>query len=149
MGPTLFSIFINDLYKVIKHDKSSLFADDLKISDEVSTPECRKFLKQDVGAVYDWSVSNKLPISIAKCVILHYGRNNIKQAYTINPQIITESSNCLDLGVRRCDNMKYEHHARNTAHKAAKLYGMIMKLFCTRDPSFMTRLYTSYIRPVL
>ena len=23
-----------------------------------------------------------------------------------------------------------------------------MKLFCTRDPSFMTRLYTSYIRPV-
>ena len=53
MSPTLFSIIINGLCKVIKHAKSLLFADDLKISDDVSTPECREFLKQDVGAVYD------------------------------------------------------------------------------------------------
>ena len=71
MGPTLFSIFINDLCKVIKHAKSSLFADNLKILNEVSTPVCRKFLNQDVGAVYDWSVANKLPISTAKCIVLH------------------------------------------------------------------------------
>ena len=45
--------------------------------------------------------------------------------------------------------MKYEHHARDTAHKAARFSGMVMKLFCTRDTSFMARLYTSYIRPVL
>ena len=149
IGPTLFSIFINDLCKVIKHAKSSLFADDLKISEDVSTPECREFLKQDVSAVYDWSVANKLPISIAKCVILHYRRNNVKQAFTINQQIITESDNCLDLGVRHCDNMKYEHHARDTTHMAARFPGMVMKLFCTRDPSFMTKLYTPYICPVL
>ena len=145
MGPALFSIFINDLCRVIKHAKSSLFADKLKISDDVNTPECREFLKQDVGAVYDWSVANKLPISIVKCVVLHYGRNNVKQAYTINQQIITKSDNCLDLSVRRCNNMKYKHHARDTVYKAARLSGMVMKLFCNRDPLFMTRLYTSYI----
>ena len=78
MGPMLFSIFINDLCKVIKYAKSSLFADNFKISDDVSTSECREFIKQDVGAVYDWSVANKLPISIAKCVVLHYGKNNVK-----------------------------------------------------------------------
>ena len=149
IDPTLSSIFINDLCNVIKHAKSSQFADDLKISDDVGTPECREFLKQDVGAVYDWSVANKLPISIVKCVALHYGRNNVNQAYTINHQIITESDNCLNLSVRRCNIMKYEHNARDTAHKAARLSGMVMKLFCARDPSFMTRLYTSYIRPVL
>ena len=67
----------------------------------------------------------------------------------MNQQIITELDNCFDLGVRRCNNMKYENHARDTAHKAARLSGMVMKLFCTRDPSFMMRLYTSYILPVL
>ena len=133
----------------MKHAKSSLFADDLKVSDDVNTPKCREFLKQDVGAVYDWSIANKLPISTVKCIILHYGRNNVKQVYTINQQIITESDNCLNLGVRRFDNMKYEHHARDTAHKAARLSGMVMNLFCVHDPSFLTRLYTSYIRPVL
>ena len=45
--------------------------------------------------------------------------------------------------------MKYEHHTRDTVHKATRSSGMVMKLFCTRDSSFMTRLYTSYICPVL
>ena len=44
---------------------------------------------------------------------------------------------------------KHEVCARDIAYKAARLSGMVMKLFCTHDPSFMTRLYSSYIRPVL
>ena len=40
IGPSFFTLFINDLCKTIKNSKSSLFADDLKIVADVSMPQC-------------------------------------------------------------------------------------------------------------
>ena len=37
---------------------------------------------------------------------------------------------------------------QETQRKGRQIVWYVMKLFCTRDPSFMTRLYASYIRPV-
>ena len=51
IGPCVFTVFINDLCKVIRHARPSLFADNFKMVGDVSTPEDRSLMKSDVQAV--------------------------------------------------------------------------------------------------
>ena len=64
-------------------------------------------------------------------------------------EVIAETDSCIGLGMHRSNDFSYEQHARETAAKVAKLFGMVMKLFCTREPAFMARLYISKLRPIL
>ena len=84
IGPCVFMVFINDLCKVIRRAKPSLFADDFKMVGDVSTPEDRSLMKSDVQAVGVWSADNKLPISLEKSTAIHYGAINICENYIIN-----------------------------------------------------------------
>ena len=99
-GPELFTIFINDLCKVIKYAKPSFFADDLKIVGDVSTPDNCESMQADVNAIAAWSVANKLPISLDKSATLHYGKNNLKWQYVIHQQTMKTESDIMDLGVQ-------------------------------------------------
>jgi hypothetical protein len=149
IGPCVFTIFINDLCQVIKHAKPSLFADDFKMVGDVSTLTDREFMQSDVRELAAWSAANKLPINIAKSSVLHYGNGNVHEVYTINGETIACVESCKDLGVLRCDSFCYDTHARNVAQKAAKLAGMVLKIFSTREPKFLRQLFVSYVRPTL
>ena len=70
IGPSVFTICINDPCKVVKYTKPSLFADDFKIKDDVSTQRNCDFKHADISAIADWSAANKLPINFAKSVAL-------------------------------------------------------------------------------
>ena len=67
IGPSVFTIFINDLCKVVKYAKPSLFADDFKITCDVNTQRNCDFMQADVIAITDWSAANEPPIKFEKC----------------------------------------------------------------------------------
>lgn len=81
--------------------------------------------------------------------MLHYGRNNVKQEYSLGAAVITSTSCNMDLGVLRSDSFSYDEHVRSVALKASRMAGMTLKLFNTRDAEFLRRLYVAYIRPML
>jgi hypothetical protein len=148
-GPSAFTIFINDLCKVIRHAKGALFADDFKFVGDVSMEDGRQLMHADLDAVVEWSDRNKLPISIDKTVVLHYGIGNLMIQYMIHSVLVKSVTSCKDLGVLRTSNFSYEEHVCNVALKATRLAGMTLKLFCTRDALFLKRVFTTYIRPCL
>ena len=53
IGPLVFAIFINDLCKVFKYAKPSLFADDFEITGDVGTQRNCDIKQADVSAIAD------------------------------------------------------------------------------------------------
>ena len=67
LGPLLYLIFCNDIYKCIKYCKTILFADDTTIY--ATHKNLRQLLfqmKSDFASVIDWFRANKLSINLAK-----------------------------------------------------------------------------------
>ena len=46
-----FTLFINDMCKILRHVRSSLFADDFKKIGDISTTECQALMQADVQAM--------------------------------------------------------------------------------------------------
>ena len=149
IGPTGFNIFINDLAKVIKHCKLFMFADDLKAAGDSTTPQSASLVQEDLDAIGVWSVENKLPVNLPKCFVMHYGKNNARQGYTLQSHQLANVNECTDLGILRSDTFTYSHQVKAVALKASRMVGMVMKIFSTRDATFLTKVFCAYIRPLL
>ena len=149
IGLCVFTVFINDLCKVIQHARPSLFADDFKMVGDVSTPEDCSLMKSDLQAVGLWSADNKLPISLEKLTVMHNGATNICANYVISGQLLVSEDSCMDLGVLQSKTFCYNKHAQKVALKATKLTGMMMKIFSSRKPAFLRKFFVSYNRPTL
>ena len=80
---------------------------------------------------------------------LHFGKGNARTHYVMNGKVIANGNGCMDIGVYRSDTASYEPHARSVALKASRLAGMVVKIFSTREPDFLTRLFVAYVRPTL
>ena len=52
-------------------------------------------------------------------------------------------------GVSRCKDTTYGAHPARVAAKAAKVSGMILKAFSTRDPAVLWPAFRAYVLPVL
>ena len=78
-----------------------------------------------------------LPINFDKCVSVHYGRTNPSHQYIIQQHKIRAVHCPSDLGVCRSDTCDYAEHVRNTVLKAAKKFGMVLKVFKTRVADFI------------
>ena len=106
-------------------------------------------MQLNLHAISKWSEENLLPISIAKCVALHYGQRTLNCQYKICGQQITAIEQCMDLGVMRDRPFSCDVHIRNVALKATRLVGMVLKAFSSRNVEFMVKISAAYIRPVL
>ena len=69
--------------------------------------------------------------------------------YVMNGRVIASGNGCMDLGVYRSETASYEPHARSVVLKASRLAGMVLKIFSTREPDFLKRLFEAYVRPTL
>lgn len=80
LGPLLFSLFINDIFSICKHAKIHGYADDIQlyISNRIGLIEdlCSK-LNDDVEAIRNWSIANKLSLNPEKSCILPVKQGNL------------------------------------------------------------------------
>ena len=131
------------------HAKPSLFADEFKITGDISTQRNCDFMQADVSTIADWSAAIKLPINFEKSVALHYGKANLRRQCFINKRVIKSEKYVVDLAVCHSDTFSYEEHIRRIAYKAAKTAGMVLKVFSTRETEFLKIVYSVYVRPTL
>ena len=80
---------------------------------------------------------------------VHFRKRNVRTQYAMNGKVIASGNGCMDFGVYRSDTASYEPHARSVALKASRLAGMVLKIFSTRVPNFLKRLFVAYVRPTL
>jgi hypothetical protein len=87
--------------------------------------------------------------NVKKCKIMHLGHNNICQEYTMDGQVLEETSEERDIGVTMARNLKPSTQCANAARTAQTVLSQVTRAFHYRDRNIFVRLYVQYVRPHL
>ena len=128
LGPSLFSVMINDICKVLVHSKYLLYADDFQIyihghADQL--PRLIAMLTRDVRAVNDWAKANGLVLNAQKTKCMLIGSRHYTRLHPINslPDIVVDGvriswvKSAKNLGVIIDDNLSWNEHINSTVNK--------------------------------
>jgi len=97
-GPTLCSIFMNDLNNTEEHIFSKS-ADDTKLGGLADTPEDCEAIQRDLDRLERRAEKNLMKLNKEKRKVLHRGRNKPRHQYTLGVNLLEGSSAGEDLGV--------------------------------------------------
>ena len=145
LGPTLFTIFINDLPECV-NSLCKVFADDTKV---YNLADNKDQLQADLNRIQDWSDTWQLPFNAGKCKCLHFGKNNPNHTYYLKDTPIGNCTEEKDLGVTFDNTLKFNEHICNITNKANQVLGLIKRNFKYLDPVNLIKLYKALVRPHL
>ena len=150
LGPCLFVIFINDIDLAVDTLGFIIkFADDSKAGRVVNTPQDRQAFQEMLDKLETWSQDWQLLFNRGKCKVMHFGKKNTRQEYTMGGHILEESKQEKDLGVIIEDSLKPSAQCAKAAAKANMVLGQLTRGCTWRDPENLTKLYEVYVWPHL
>ena len=149
LGSLLFVDIIDDLPEQALHCNVILFADDFKAIGDAADSNEQGLVQQDLNSIGSWSEAHYLPLSIDKCMSIHFGLQYKKRSNSINGTTIKDTEQCADLGVNRTSNFHYKVHVNDLCLRAARLSGIVARLLSTRSREFLMKVFLMYICPSL
>lgn len=81
LAPLEFFIMVNDLPKVVSHTLCLLFADDLKLFQQIKEQLGYKKFQKDIDSIYKLILTNKLTFNVNKCLVMTYSKFKIPVLY--------------------------------------------------------------------
>lgn len=152
LGPTLFSIMINDLPKVVKVAKCLMFADDLKLYTPVADIGDTITLQRDIDAVVEWGIRNRLHFNTMKCKSITFTRSRmpIVMTYALLNNPLERVSEIRDLGLHLDCELNFRSHIVTICKSAHKALGFVMRMSKQfSDVRVAISLYNAYVRSKL
>lgn len=146
-GP-LFTVFVDDLDELILAFLRK-FADDTKLARSIRNLLDAERFQADINRLADWAKEWAMVFNLAKCKVMHLGRNNPKFEYTMNGVKLNETHEEKDLGVWIDSSFKPGTQCEVAAKNANQVLGLIMKSFHYRTKSTLVPLYKTLVRPKL
>ena len=141
LEPILWSIFMDSLLSEIDIP-SVAFAYDFKLLASLAR-HSHSAVQENIDRIYAWSQRMRMPLSISKCLVIHYGVNNPHFQYDCGTSILPASDTFADLGVRR--SASFHDHIAMVAQKGRRLVGMCFRQLQSRQPDFLLKVYKTYI----
>ena len=129
LGPLLFLIFSNDLYRTLECSSSILFADDTTIYDHNKDLDFLKWnMEQELTKVVDWFNANKLTLNVDKTQCLLFRPNQTKQQEKIGMTITMKLDNkdlilstyVKFLGIWLDHQLNWNHQFQTIIHRLQK-----------------------------
>jgi len=150
LGPLLFTVFINDICECFTCAFFLLFADDLKMSLVIRTPEDYDKLQYDLSNLQEWCLRNGMELNPTKCkaMTFSHSRTQINFQYRISHFPLEKISLVKDLGVTLESSLQFSQHLSNAVGKAFQMLGFIRRT--TQDFNGIAALKTLYcalVRP--
>jgi hypothetical protein len=140
---------LNDLPEVIKSAKALLYADDLKLIHASNCTADVTCLQSDIDAVLHWSEQWLLPLNVSKLQHLHIGWRHACPAYYCGAVLIKSIDEATDLGVMFTNSLSFSSHINRICKRANSVCSLLFRSFECRDPSLLSSLYATYVRPIL
>jgi hypothetical protein len=132
LGPILFVAFINDLLEAVS-SVCFMYADDTKVYNSVKDASNKAQLQDDFDSLVNWADTWQLRFNADKCKVLHLGKINEQQDYSMrrhdcNERAMIEKS-CVekDLGVYVDKELKFSKLVETQANTSNKLLGPIRR----------------------
>ncbi len=152
LWPTLFTVYIDDLeVKVMAENLDVIivkFADDTKGA-KVIREEDRQKLQQALDILCEWADKWGMSFNVAKCKIMHVGRNNPGYAYFMNGTQVATTDEERDIGVVISKSLKPASQCNIAAGRATTVLNQIKRNFHYRDRHTFVKLYKQYVTPHL
>ena len=152
LGPLLFLIFINDIYKCTKFFKFILFADDSTLSVILPSDSPKliaKTLNSELKNVNKWLTCNKISINDdkTKYMIFSYKRKIKLPVIKIGKYKIKEIDHTKFLGIFIDNKLTFRYHANYLRSKISKSIGVLYKLNKFLPPFILAKLYSTLVFP--
>jgi hypothetical protein len=126
MGPPLFTIYIDDIEDFVKLIELLIkFADDNKGLKIIKSLADRDKLQQTLDSLCEWARIWAMEFNVAKCKIMHVGRNNPMFKYSMNGTELKEIEEETDVGVlihRSLKPTRQCEKAANTANAVLRFF---------------------------
>ena len=148
LGPMLFIIYINDMPTSVL-SSIYLFADDAKVYRNISSNDDPPTLQHDLQQLEKWSERWQLRFNSNKCKVMHLGRQNPRQNYTMGGTTLATTTSEKDLGVYVDTELTFEKHIETVVNQANRMLGLIRRSYTYLDSQSLLKLYTSLVRPTL
>lgn len=126
-GPLLFILYINSL-KNILNINYKLYADDIKIYNDINNRNDKKTLQQNTNAITRWAETLKLSLNLNKTYHIRFGSNNIAATYYLGMIPIKKMETVRDLGLHIDDKLTLKNHINNTYLKMTRMLGTARRL---------------------
>lgn len=149
LGPILFLVYINDLTDVLRSCSVSIFADDSKIYFKADNEEDVYRMQSDIDRVLLWCDRWQLSIAVTKCNILHIGRANRKNVFSMGETVIPSVGAVRDLGITVTENLSFTLHISNISKAAFARSNLLLRSFISREQTLLLKAFITYVRPLL
>ena len=126
-----------------------LFADDSKLFREIADFMTSKTLQDNLNAFVTWGNDWQISLNTEKCCVLHIGPNNENYSYYCNDVELVSKPAEKDLGFMLSVNLKCSDHIKYIVGKAYLKSNLIFKAFQCKDILFLTKMFTTFVRPIL
>ena len=143
----MFSLFINDLPNIFK-SPCLMYADDLKLWRTIETSSDHDCLQQDLNALTDWSVANKLPINFSKCKTLRI-HSRCGPKYHLGNEQLSLTSHEKDLGTVVSNDLSLTRNCKRMVTLAKTRLALLRRTLGNLNKSLFTLVYKSLVRPCL
>jgi len=116
----LFSLFINDIVKVLKYSECLLLADDTKLFKKINCIEDSNNIQIDLENFYKWYRENGMTLNINKCSTVSYSfkKTTLYFDYSLNKHSLTHNDTIKDLGVIFDSKLSFNKHVSYVRNKS-------------------------------
>ena len=160
LGPLLFLIYVNDMYRSSKKFDFYLFADDTNLLyAEKDLNKLEVVVNEELLKLCEWLNSNKLSLNVSKSnfVIFHpyqrklYREVNLKILDNNSEQLVSleRKTYVKYLGVLIDENLSWKHHINYISTKISKGIGIITRLRHLVPRTTLLNIYRSLIEPYI
>jgi hypothetical protein len=152
LGPSLFSVFINDLCTAIEYSNFLLFADDIKIFHAINSADDCILLQSDINRIQDWVSANCMKLNIGKTRVIAFTRktNVLYYNYKICDSSVTRTDTIKDLGILLDSKLHFHAHVDYIFSQSVRTLGSIRTVTCSFSTlDSLLILYLTPVRPKL
>ena len=156
LGPLLFVLYINDIYKCVYDGTNiALYADDTKIWRKIVSETDCFLLNNDINSLNKWALRNEMSFHSTKCKILTFSLrttpNDIllfqKFSYELGDTILDYDDNEIDLGAYLTTKLTWDSHHDFICKKASRQLGLLCRTcHFVKNPNKKRSLYIMIVR---
>ena len=156
LGPLLFVLFIDDIYKSIsKGTHMALYADDTKIWRKISSYTDCIILNNDIAFLSEWACRNKMKFHPSKCKVLSSSLRHTKFyilpfdrfAYELGENVLDYFDEETDLGIVMTPKISWESQHSTILMKATRQLGLLTRTcHFIKNQSQKRALYITLVR---
>ena len=148
LGPALFTLFINDITKCIKHYTIRLFADDTLLYAAVHSDVDMANMQSDLDKLYRWSIEMKFNALKSNVIAFGGKLDEPSPKYHLSGQLLASVQSVKYLGVYLSYVMKWSCHIDYTTNKALRVLGLIKHVIYDAPEKVRLLAYVTLCRPL-